>query len=157
MTDWPSYNKSFVRRGAILFIYNFLDICDKELEKMNKNKNGKPYSFPNSFIIISDFIWINFHLPYRQTEGIIKATLGRSLPNHPSYGHIYKRINKLNDDRIDNTCNKIDDDDDNIIIAIDITGIKITNGGQWRYMINGSYKNKKKGYLKNPCSCEYKD
>src|SRR3954449_4702240 len=84
-----------------------------------------------SFFLLFGYIRICFHLPYRQTEGIIKAT-GKSLPNHPSYGHMCKRINRMNvgitgsirtgDD---------DDDDDNIIIAIDSTGIKVTNRGQW--------------------------
>jgi hypothetical protein len=35
---WPYYNPSLVRRGEILFSYDFLDILDEELEKMNKNK-----------------------------------------------------------------------------------------------------------------------
>ncbi len=47
---------------------------------MNKNKNGnKPLVFPNSFILVIGYIRYFFHLPYRQTEGIIKTT-GKSLP-----------------------------------------------------------------------------
>ena len=80
----------------------------------------------------------SFHLPYRQTEGIIKAT-GKSIPDHPSYGHICKRINKLNV-YIDNS--KIDDD---IVIAVDNTDIKVTNRGQW---MRDKWNIKKKGYLK---------
>ena len=43
-------------------------------------------------------------------------------------GHICKRINKLT---IDIKKDKIDDDDDDLIISIDSTGIKVTNRGQW--------------------------
>ena len=69
----------------------------------------------------------SFHLPYRQTEGIIKAA-GKRLPlNSPSYGHICKRINNLN---IDIKRDKIGDGDDDIIVSIDSTGIKVTNRGQ---------------------------
>ncbi len=57
-----------------------------------------------------------FHLPYRQTEGIIKAT-GKSLPSNPSYGHIRKRINRLNVHIL--KCKT--DDDNNLFIVIDIT------------------------------------
>ncbi len=32
-------------------------------------------------------------MQYRQTEWIIKATMGEYLPIHPSYGRICKRIN----------------------------------------------------------------
>jgi hypothetical protein len=124
---WPSYNQSLVRRGEILFSYDFLDIWDVNLDKMNENKKGKPYSFPDSFLLIVGYMRIYFHLPYRQTEGIIKAT-EKNLPVHPSYSQICIRrgLNKL-----DITSKRLDDDNDDIIIAIDSTGIKVTNRGQW--------------------------
>ena len=50
------------------------------LEKMNGNKEGKKYKFPDSFILVIGHIRVYFHLPYRQTEGIIKATVGKSIP-----------------------------------------------------------------------------
>jgi len=140
--DWPSYNRSLVRRGEILFSYDFLDTWDSELARMNENKKGKPFTFPGSFILVVGHIRLYFHLPYRQTEGIIKAT-GKSLPNHPSYGHMCKRINRMNVDII----GSIITDDDDIIIAIDSTGIKVTNRGQWMSDKWGA-RNKNKGYLK---------
>ncbi len=142
MIHWPSYNQSLVRRGEILFAYDFLDMWDDNLDRMNENKNGKKYKFPDSFILVIGHIRLCFHLPYRQTEGIIKAT-GKSLPDHPSYSQICRRVNKL-----DITSNRLDDDDDDdgIIIAIDSTGIKVTNRGQWMQE-KWQIKNKK-GYLK---------
>jgi len=110
---------------------------------MNNNKMGKPFLFPNSFILAVGYIRYSFHLPYRQTEGIIKAT-GKNLPEKPpSYGHICKRINKLD---INITNDNTDDDDEYIIIAIDGTGIKVTNRGQWMSE-KWNVKNRK-GYLK---------
>jgi hypothetical protein len=108
---------------------------------MNKNKKGKPFEFPDSFILAIGYIRYSFHLPYRQTEGIIKAT-GKRLPDSPpSYGHICKRINKLNIDiKRDNT------DDDHLVIAVDSTGIKVTNRGQW--MDEKWNVQNRKGYLK---------
>ncbi len=140
VTHWPSYNQSLVRRGEILFSYDFLDVWDSELEGMNKNKEGKPYLYPNSFILAIGYIRTYFRLPYRQTEGIIKAT-GRSLPNHPCYEQICKRINKLN---IDDSNSEISESED-IVIAIDSTGIRVTNRGQW---LRDKWFVKKKGYLK---------
>ena len=137
MIHWPSYNQSLVRRGEILFAYDFLDVWDDNLDRMNENKKGKPYSFPDSFIHIIGYMRIYFHMPYRQTEGIIKAT-GKNLPDHPSYSQICRRVNKL-----DIASNRLDDDDDdrNIIIAIDSTGIEVTNRG-----LSGNKK--KNGILK---------
>lgn len=141
MINWPSYNRSLVRRGEILFSYDILDTWSYELERMNKNKKGKPFTFPDSFILAIGYIRTSFHLPYRQTEGIVKAT-GKRLPANPSYGHICKRINKLT---IDTKKYKIDDDDD-LIISIDSTGIKVTNRGQW--MDEKWNVQNRKGYLK---------
>jgi hypothetical protein len=147
LIDWPSYNRSLVRRGEILFSYDFLDNWGSELEGMNKNKRGKPFIFPDSFILVIGYIRYSFHLPYRQTEGIIKAT-GKNLPEKsPSYGHICKRINKLNVNiNNDGVKNAAADDDEYIIIAADSTGIKFTNRGQW--MREKWHVNSKKGYLK---------
>jgi hypothetical protein len=139
---WPSYNQSLVRRGEILFAYDFLDTWDDDLESMNENKNGKKYQFPDSFILVIGHIRVYFHLPYRQTEGIIKAT-GKNLPDHPSYSQICRRVNKLDV----STKSSDDIDGKDIIIAIDSTGIKVTNRGQWMYDKWGLEK-KKKGYLK---------
>jgi DDE family transposase len=148
LIDWPSYNRSLVRRGEILFSYDFLDNWGSELEGMNKNKRGKPFIFPDSFILVIGYIRYSFHLPYRQTEGIIKAT-GKNLPEKsPSYGHICKRINKLNvninNDGVNNAAAAAAAE--YIIIAADSTGIKFTNRGQW--MREKWHVNSKKGYLK---------
>lgn len=90
-----------------------------ELENMNKNKKGKPFVSPNCFILVIGYIRTSFRLPYRQTEGINHAAGKRLLPANPSYGHICKRINKLNIDiKRDNPDN---DSDDDLIIAIDST------------------------------------
>jgi len=101
-----------------------------------KVRRVKPFTFPDSFILVIGYIRYSFHLPYRQTECIIKAT-GKSLPgNPPSYGHICKRINRLN---IDIKRDRTDDEDDDLIISIDSTGIKVTNRGQWMNE-NGMYR-----------------
>ena len=58
MINWPSYNRSLIRRGEILFSYDFLDIWDSELERKNKNKKGKPFTFPDSFILVIGYVRI---------------------------------------------------------------------------------------------------
>ncbi len=126
----------------MLFAYDFLDGWDYELNKMNEGKKGKPFAFPSSFILAIGYIRYSFHLPYRQTEGIINATRKRLPNNSPSYGHICKRINKLN---INIKREHIDDDDnDCFVISIDSTGIKITNRGQWMDENRNIQKKKKK-------------
>ena len=109
---------------------------------MNKNKEGKPYLYPDSLILAIGCIRYYFHLPYRQMlEGTVKVAGRRFLPNHPCHEQICKRINKLN---IYDGRGEINEPED-VTIAIDSTGIKVTNRGQW---LRDKWFVKKKGYLK---------
>jgi hypothetical protein len=75
--------------------------------------------------------------------------MGRSLPSNspPSYGHICKRINKINVDIKGGVQGESKmADDDYIMISIDSNGAKITHRGQW---MDKKWKAKdRKGYLK---------
>ena len=78
-----------------------------------------------------------FHLPYRQTEGVVIVHAKSKVPSIPDYSTIQRRINKL-DIKINEHLGN------DIVIALDSTGIKITNRGErlphkW---------NVRKGYLK---------
>ena len=87
-----------------------------------------------------------FHLPYRQTEGIVRAHVSNTLPSIPDYSNICRRINRL-DIKIssyDDNTDKSNLFDDNFVIAIDSTGLKVTNRGEW---IRHKW-NVKRGYLK---------
>jgi hypothetical protein len=82
-----------------------------------------------------------FHLPFRQTEGIKRAHAENKIPSIPDYSTIDRRINKL-DIHVNN--NKLGGND--VIIAIDSTGIKVTNRGEW--MRHKWHCKSRKGYLK---------
>jgi Transposase DDE domain len=69
---------------------------------------------------------VYFHVPYRQAEGVVvRAHAKDKIPSVPNYGIIInRRINKLDikiSERIGN----------DIVIALDSTGIKVTNRGKW--------------------------
>jgi len=67
-----------------------------------------------------------FHLPYRQTEGVIREHASNTLLLPiPDYSNISRRINKLDIKINDN--DKSNTHDDNFVIAIDATGVKVTN------------------------------
>jgi transposase len=139
---WSEYNESLVRRGEILIGFDVIDNWDKELKDMNRDKVGEPFQYPDTFLLLLGHAKVYFHLPYRQTEGIAKGHAKGKLPSIPDYSTISRRINRLDINVIDN-CSK-EFKDDYIIIAIDSTGIKITNRGQW---MNEKWK-VRKGYLK---------
>ena len=75
-----------------------------------------------------------------------------NIPNHSSYGQICRRLSTLDIDnnnsssgRIEDNDDDDDDDDGDIVIAIDSTGIKVTNRGQW---LRDRWNIRKKDYLK---------
>ena len=41
--NWPEYNEKLVKRGWFYLSTDFVKNWDKELKKMNKRKNGRPY------------------------------------------------------------------------------------------------------------------
>ena len=112
---------------------------------MNKDKVGEPFHYPNTFLLLLGYAKVYFHLPYRQTEGIAQGHAKGKVPSIPDYTTINRRINRL-DIKIKDTDNKDKEfEDEYIVIAIDSTGIKVTNRGQW---MRDKWNIKKKGYLK---------
>jgi IS5 family transposase len=124
MIDWPSYNESLVRRGQVLLDFDVLDGWNNELSQMNDGKVGEPYDYPDSFIHLLGYMRAYFHLPYRQTQGLVIAHAGKKVPGIPHYSTISRRINRL-EIKINE---KLGND---IIIALDSTGIKVANRGEW--------------------------
>ncbi|HET8689633.1 MAG TPA: IS5 family transposase, partial [Methanosarcina sp.] len=136
MIDWPSYNESLVRRGQVLLDFDVLDGWDQELFQMNLGKVGEPYCYPDSFIQLLGYMRAYFHLPYRQTQGVVIAHANK-VSNTPHYSTISRRINRL-EIKINE---KLGND---IVIALDSTGIKVANRGEWM-----RHKwHVRKGYLK---------
>jgi hypothetical protein len=137
MIDWPSYNESLDRRGQVLLDFDVLDSWDHELSQMNLDMVGEPYDYPDSFIQLLGSMRLYFHLPYRQTEGVVRAHASTRVPCIPHYSTISRRINKL-DVKINEKLG------DCIVIALDSTGIKVANRGEWM-----RHKwHVRKGYLK---------
>ena len=101
---------------------DFLTNWDKELKAMNKGKNGRPYIYPNTFIEFCSLIYAFLHLPCHQLEGYLSALSGL-IPGLRSadYTTLWERIVKLERD--------IPIPENNIAVAVDSTGIKVTNRG----------------------------
>jgi len=136
--DWKEYNEKLVRRGEILISMDFLENWDKELEEMNKRKKGRPYSFPDSFMRFLAFLYIAF-LPYRQLEGFLRGLAKYiSKLQTADYTTIFKRLKKI---KVEIPFQELGD---NIVVAVDSTGMKVSNRGEW---IRHKWK-VKKGWIK---------
>ncbi|HET7344540.1 MAG TPA: transposase, partial [Nitrososphaeraceae archaeon] len=125
MVNWRIYNESLVRRGEIVLDFDVTDNWNSELNRMNDGKEGASYRYPDSFVQLLGYMRAYFHLPYRQTEGVVREHAGEKAPSSiPNYSTINRRINKLDIKINERTGN-------DIVIVLDSTGIKVTNRGEW--------------------------
>ena len=135
--NWKEYNEKLVRRGELYISLDFLDSWDDELAKMNKGKVGRPFVYPENFMYFLAFIHIAF-LPFRQIEGFLRK-LSEFIPKIKSadYSTICKRLKKLDVNLPENLGG-------DIVVAVDSSGMKVTNRGEW---IRNKWKIRK-GWIK---------
>ena len=139
LRDWKGYNEALVKRGLILSDLDFIADWSRELKAMNKHKEGARYRYPESFVKLLAVVHA-YVLPYRQLEGFMRA-----LSQHvdglkaPDYTTIWWRVAKMKVDIASNV--ELDKD---VTIAVDSSGIKVSNRGEW---IRKKWK-VKRGFIK---------
>jgi len=139
LRDWEGYNEALVKRGLILLDLDFVTSWSKELKAMNERKEGARYTYPESFIKLLAVVHA-YILPYRQLEGFM-----RGLSQHvdglkaPDYTTIWWRVAKMKVDLASSVA--LDKD---VTIAVDSSGIKVSNRGEW---IHKKWK-VKRGFIK---------
>ena len=143
--NWSEYNESLVRRGEMLFDSGFLQNWRAEVKKMIEGKEGPHYSYPNSLISLLATVHV-YLLPSRQLEGFLRMMsvyIKKLKEVVPDFTTIWWRVEKM---KI-NIDPKVNPERDDIVIAVDSTGIKVTNRGEW---ILDKWKNKRirKGFIK---------
>lgn len=134
--NWKEYNEKLVRRGELYLSLDFLKNWDNELDEMNKGKKGAPFSYPEQFVLFMAFVYSIFHLPYRQMEGflrklsdLISQDKKKEKDIAADYTTLFKRIAKMNI-TLSETISENERGED-IIIAVDSSGVKVTNRGEW--------------------------
>jgi len=136
--DWKEYNEQLVQRGEILLSVESLQGWQEELEEMNLGKNGRPFRYPHSLMLFLGTLRVVFSLPYRQLEGLARGLRELISIPAPDYSTLSLRIPKLN---LDSDLGYEPQEGEEVVIAVDGTGIKVTNRGEWM-------RKKRKGYIK---------
>jgi len=72
----------------VILDFDIIDGWYVELERMNKGKRDATYGYPNSFVQLLGYVKAYFHLPYRQTEGVVRALAANKIPSIPDYSTI---------------------------------------------------------------------
>src|SRR4030066_1640566 len=139
LRDWKGYNEALVKRGLILLDVDFVADWSRELKVMNERKEGARYRYPESFVKLLAIVHA-YVLPYRQLEGFTRA-----LSQHvdglkaPDYTTIWWRVARMKV----NLASSVELDKD-VTIAVDSSGIKVSNRGEW---IRKKWK-VKRGFIK---------
>lgn len=117
---------------------DFLDSWDEELEEINEGKVGRPYEYPESFVQFAALWYEFFHLPYRQLEGALRK-LGSLFPKLKAsdYSTLWHRFEDLEIE--------IPEGGEEIVAAVDSTGVKVTNRGEW---MRKTHRGERRGWIK---------
>lgn len=95
---------------------------------MNTGKRGRPFQYPESFIAWMANVYSVLQMPYRQMEGFVRR-LAVFIPNLKAadYTTLFRRIRVL-DLSLPVASDLLAEE---VTVAVDSTGIKVTNRGEW--------------------------
>lgn len=126
--DWTVYNERLIRRGEFYLSLDFIKQWETHLAEMNKGKRGRPFQYPSLFIDWMACVHIFLQMPYRQMEGFTRK-LSTFIPNLRSadYTTLFRRIKHL-DLSVKVVSDMLSQD---VVVAVDSTGIRVTNRGEW--------------------------
>ena len=150
--SWHDYDEALIERGCAILDLDSLTSWKEELDAMNRDKLGRPYEFPNSYISFLAFMKVGFDIPYRTVEGIVRELSEYvRFVEEIHYTHMRRRILALmkgkkpselvreDDENNDN------DDDEPITVIVDSSGLSTTNKGSY---IEDKWKKEKRKVAK---------
>lgn len=132
--SWHDYNESLVERGRVLFDLGFLENWNKELDRMNSEKRGRPYEFPDSYVEFLSFFKVGLNAPYRIIEGMTEA-LSKYLTfvKEIHFTQIRRRVLAMTRKKMPEYVDRIGEsiNDDPLTIVVDSTGLSTTKKGPY--------------------------
>lgn len=138
--DWSDYNKKKAREVEILFDPEYIASKLSIPEVSNIGKRGHPFVYTNAEIAFYTVPAIYLRLPLRQAQGLAKI-LAKIADNEnvPNFSTLSRRKKTIIPEVNMNDMSK------KTTIAIDSTGIKVTNRGDW---LRKKWRKERKGFIK---------
>lgn len=145
--SWHDYNESLVERGRVLIDVSFLKSANDEIKKMNKGKIGAPFQYPHSYIEFVAFLKVDFKIPYRTVQGIVRGLSEYLRIEEMHFTHIRRTILKIKPSSVRNLGFEEggDDDDKPITLIVDASGLTISKKGDY---IEEKWIREKKDFIK---------
>jgi hypothetical protein len=75
MTSWHDYDEALIKRGCAILDLGLLTSWREELDAMNRDKLGRPFEFPNSYISFLAFVKVGFDI-IQDARGDRQGALG---------------------------------------------------------------------------------
>jgi hypothetical protein len=136
ISNWREYNQALVERGSLIFWVSE-DAITNWLSMEKTGKRGKPIVYGPIAIQSTLTLQALFHLPLRQTEGLVNSIFrlsGIQLPS-PDYTTISKRRETLSVDLARHLSGKKIKH-----LVVDSTGVKVYGEGEWKVRQHGKSK-----------------
>jgi len=127
MNSQKEATDKYTKEGYLYFSFDFLKDWEDELEKLNQDKKGRKFKFPDSMIKCAAKIKFAFRIGWRQVSGILSSLKKWiPIPNVPKKSQVSQRFNGA---KFDYQESIIKEKSQNV--ALDSTGIKLRFSGQW--------------------------
>jgi transposase len=135
--DWKTYNQRLINRGKVITILIEPSLLESEsLRSINKGKVGRKFKFSTGLISAAFAVKCVFRIGYRQLEGFIEDISDKLHKSIPNFRTIWWRIDKMKNQGIKFGIHE----GKHTIVAIDSTGLRPLNDGQYRAIKYGVVK-----------------
>lgn len=142
--DWKAYNQKQIGRGEFLLPVNILSEWKPGLERLNRNKVGRPYRYPQILLEALGFWKCFCKMDYRTVQGVCRQmAILLNWPASPYFSTINRRLLALGRERY---MKRDQVKAGKTVFGIwDGTGMKVCNRGEWLH-----YKKKglRKGFVR---------
>jgi hypothetical protein len=137
--NWKEYNERLIRRGTIEIEEGVLKDWSKELRKMNKKKEGRPFNYPDTFMKFIGLVKMKIMFSYRKLHGFLR--MFSAFFTVPDYSQIFRRMGSLKLSIEDS----LPEFNEPLFVSIDASGLQADNGGTW---LRNKHKSKKQKWIK---------
>jgi hypothetical protein len=125
------YNRKLVNRGRIITLLLEPSLLDHDFtDDINHGKRGRPFIFSTALVKAALAVKCALHLAYRQLEGFVEDVCRRLKMRVPNFRTIWWRFDKSAPEPV----KRLTPQNNRAIIAIDSTGLRPVNDGEYRAM-----------------------
>lgn len=133
--NWPQYNSSLTNRGSLTIWFDPHSRANW-INHIFTGRPGRPFFYADAAILCCLLVREVFHLPLRQTQGLVRSILELmqiDLPA-PHYSLLSRRARKL-------SINLTPDPSKTIRhLVFDASGLKVFGEGEWKVRLHGADK-----------------